>query len=59
VYVLCCTPSVGVCVVLYIVYVYVLYIVMGQAGMGFFGPLLLILRVGAVDSRDTLVSIEG
>lgn len=43
---MCHTSSVGVCVMLYIVYV--LYIMMGQAGMGIFGPLFLILRVEAV-----------
>jgi len=38
---------------------YVLYNVMGQVGMGLFGPLLLILRVEVVYSWDTLVDIEG
>ena len=47
-YVWCCTLGVGVCVVLYTVYLYVLYNVMGRKGMGLSGPLLLILRVEAV-----------
>jgi len=50
VYVFCCTPSVGVCVLLYIGcrcmccvlhYVYVLYNVMGQEGMRLLGTLLI------------------
>jgi len=44
----CCTLSVGVCVLLYTVYVYVLYNVMGQAGMGMTGLLLLVFRVEVV-----------
>lgn len=41
----CSTSGVGVCVVFYIVYVDMLYNVMGQAGMGLSEPLLLILMV--------------
>lgn len=45
------------CCVIHCVHVCVVH-VMGQVGMGLFGPLLLILRVEAVFSWDTLVAIE-
>lgn len=47
-YVWCCKPGVGACVVLYIVYVYVLYNMIGQTCMGLSSSLLLILRVEEV-----------
>jgi len=48
VYVLCFTLGVGVCVVLYTVYVYVLYIAMGQGCMRLCRPILLLLSVETI-----------
>ena len=58
-YMWCRTLGVGLRFLCCTLCMYVLYNVMGQVGMGLFGPLLLILRVEVVYSWDTLVDIEG